>query len=154
MEYDPTGKQAGEAGAKLDAGKARIGLVLSGFSRALAEVSKVGTFGAAKYCDDGWVAVPNGQSRYTDALFRHLLAEGRGEGRDPDSGLLHAAHAAWNALARLDLFLREQESKAACVLSQKDLKAAFAKCPQTPGFGQWVELSDNVKFPDLHDAST
>jgi hypothetical protein len=111
MEYDPLGRRPGEAGAKLDAGKVRAGLVISGFSRALTEVSRVGTFGAAKYCDDGWISVPDGQSRYTDALFRHLLAEAAGESHDPESGLLHAAHAAWNALARLDLLLRAVEAE-------------------------------------------
>ena len=29
---------------------------------------------------------------------------------EPDTALLHAAHAAWNALARLDLALREHET--------------------------------------------
>jgi hypothetical protein len=31
---------------------------------------------------------------------------------DPDSGLLHAAHTAWGALARLELILREKEKNA------------------------------------------
>jgi hypothetical protein len=30
---------------------------------------------------------------------------------DPDSQLLHASHAAWNALARLELMLREKEQE-------------------------------------------
>lgn len=30
---------------------------------------------------------------------------------NPDSQLLHAAHLAWNALARLELILREMEKK-------------------------------------------
>lgn len=67
----------------------------------------VGTFGAEKYTKGGWLDVPDGVERYTDALYRHLLAEGRGELVDHESGLLHAAHSAWNALARLDLMLRE-----------------------------------------------
>lgn len=96
-------------GTKLDQGKVRPGLVLGGFSRALTEVSRVGTFGANKYTDNGWQHVPDGISRYTDAMHRHLLAEAAGEQRDPESELLHAAHAAWNALARLDLMLRDKE---------------------------------------------
>ena len=43
IETDPDGKRPNEAGAKLDAGKNRLGLVLCGFSRALQEVGKVGT---------------------------------------------------------------------------------------------------------------
>jgi hypothetical protein len=97
-------------GTKLDHGKARVGLVLLGFSRALLAVSEIGTYGAQTYSDDGWMSVPNGRQRYTDAMLRHLLAEGRhGENLDPGSGLLHSAHVAWNALARLDLQLRELE---------------------------------------------
>jgi hypothetical protein len=55
------------------------------------------------------VAVPNGIDRYTDAAYRHLLKEAQGEMVDPDSKLLHAAHTAWNALARLDLILRKMD---------------------------------------------
>jgi len=107
-EADPFGKEAHEPGAKLDADKNRLGLVLLGFSRALQEVGKVGTYGAGKYSDSGWIAVPDGQQRYTDALLRHLMREADGEQNDPDTQLCHAAHTAWNALARLDLLLREQ----------------------------------------------
>jgi len=109
MEKDPTGKSPHEAGAKLDAGKRRDGLVLLGFARALAAVSAVGTHGANKYTDNGWMSVPNGVNRYTDAMLRHLLSEASGELQDKDTGLLHAAHAAWNALARLDLMIRGSE---------------------------------------------
>lgn len=108
-ETDPTGRSAHESGAKLDAGKVRMGLVLGGFARALREVSKVGTYGADKYTDDGWVDVPNGVARYTDAMYRHLAEEQMGEANDKDTSLKHAAHAAWNALARLDLIMREEE---------------------------------------------
>lgn len=99
-----------EPGVKLDQGKPRLDLVLGGFARALLEVGKIGTFGANKYTDHGWIDVPNGEQRYTDALLRHLLAERSGEHADSESGLPHAAHAAWCALARLDLQLRQLES--------------------------------------------
>lgn len=111
MEHDPTGRGAHEPGAKLDGGKIRAGLVLGGFSRALEQVARVGTFGAAKYTDNGWRSVPNGQERYSDALYRHLLQEAQGQDCDPDSGLLHAAHTAWNALARLELILQQLEGR-------------------------------------------
>lgn len=107
LEADPNGKRPNEAGAKLDAGKNRLGLVLFGFSRALQAVGEVGTYGAEKYTDNGWVEVQDGERRYTDAMLRHLMREATGEERDPDTDLRHAAHAAWNALARLDLALRK-----------------------------------------------
>lgn len=106
---DPTGKHQHEPGAKLDHGKPRIGLVINGFARALGEVGRVGTFGAQKYTDNGWIQVENGIERYTDAMYRHLLAEARGEEIDRETYIRHAAHAAWNALARLDLMLRMEE---------------------------------------------
>lgn len=97
-----------EPGAKLDAGKNRLSLILVDFARALQEVGKVATFGANKYTDHGWIAVKNGEQRYTDAMLRHLFKEAEGEMNDPESGLLHAAHTAWNALARLEFELRDE----------------------------------------------
>jgi hypothetical protein len=108
-QKDPNGLDAHEPGAKLDAGKVRCGLVISGFAGALYQVSRVGTFGAAKYTPNGWRSVENGIARYTDAMHRHLLTEAMGEQSDPESGILHAAHAAWNALARLELLLNARE---------------------------------------------
>lgn len=109
-ESDPNGKSAHEAGSKLDAGKVRPALVLGGFARALLEVSKVGTYGAVKYTENGWMEVPNGEARYDDAKLRHWLKEKAGEASDPDTELVHAAHEAWNALARLDLMIRKREA--------------------------------------------
>jgi len=100
-DKDPAGLNQHESGAKLDLGKNRLGLVLNGFALSLIEVGKVGTFGANKYTDNGWKSVLNGEKRYTDALYRHLLAEATGEELDSETGLLHAAAVAWNALARL-----------------------------------------------------
>lgn len=109
LETDPNGKALNEKGAKGDAGKVRPSLVLGGFARALLEVSKIGTYGAVKYTDNGWMEVPNGEARYDDAGLRHWLYEKAGQKLDADTQLLHAAHEAWNKLARLDLMLRERE---------------------------------------------
>lgn len=107
-EKDPHGKDPHETGAKLDAGKPRVELVLGGFSRALMEVVKVGTYGATKYTDNGWMDVPNGAARYRDAAGRHRLAT---DALDKDTGLLHRAHEAWNVLAALELELRDTEKE-------------------------------------------
>ena len=109
IEHDPHGAPANSPGAKLDAGKNRLGLVVGGFARSLKAVGEVATFGANKYTPNGWMSVPNGVERYTDAMYRHLLDEAAGEATDTQTGIAHAAHAAWNALARLDLMIREQE---------------------------------------------
>ena len=102
-ELDPYLKDPKTPGAKLDAGKNRLGLVLGDFADALWDVGLVGTFGASKYTDHGWLHVPDGVERYTDAMLRHWLHEAQGELLDPQTRLLHAAHLAWNALARLQL---------------------------------------------------
>jgi hypothetical protein len=52
------------------------------------------------------------------------LREATGEERGPDTGLHHSAHAAWNALARLDLALRKTpndkvEGRDACGRQQR-----------------------------------
>lgn len=109
IEKDPSGRDAHSPGAKLDEGKVRPALVLGGFARALWAVSAVGSFGAVKYTENGWVEVPNGQARYDDAGMRHWLKDKMGEKVDQDSKLAHLAHEAWNALAVLDLELRKQE---------------------------------------------
>ena len=109
-ETDPNGLDPHASGAKLDAGKVKAALVMGAFSRALLEVCKVGTFGANKYSDNGWLQVPDGQARYDDAQMRHWLESHIGEDVDPDSDLDHLAHEAWNALARLELKLREQNN--------------------------------------------
>jgi hypothetical protein len=99
---------ATEPGVKLDQGKNRLGLVLGGFPRALRAVGEIGTFGAEKYTDNGWISVPDGEKRYIDAMLRHLLAEFEGEENDPESGYLHLAHFCWGALAVLELRLRQK----------------------------------------------
>lgn len=91
-------------GAKDDNGKPEMSLVLFGFADALIEVGKVATYGKKKYTENGWKSVPDGIKRYADAGIRHQLAEAK-EPLDVESGLLHAAHQAWNSLARLQLLL-------------------------------------------------
>ena len=108
-EIDPRGLKGGDPGAKFDAGKIRPSLILNDMPRAILAVAEVGTYGAEKYSEGGWKYVDSGIARYTDAMDRHRLKEGI-ESHDDDSGLLHAAQVAWNALARLELMLREQDS--------------------------------------------
>lgn len=108
-ELDPNGIDPHSPGAKLDAGKTQPELIYRGFARALNEVAEIGTFGAVKYSPDGWQSVPEGILRYRNANYRHRNAFYRGETHCPDSKKHHLAHAAWNALAELELMLREEE---------------------------------------------
>jgi len=97
-------------GKKFDEGKAPI---VAGcfqyFPLALKAVAEVSSYGLKKYNleyeDQNWSKVDKGYARYSDALGRHLL---KVDGEvDTESGLYHDAMAAWNALARLELKLRE-----------------------------------------------
>ena len=111
-EADPHGKGQHELGAKMDAGKAPVMQgVLQYFPRALRLVSFVSLVGARKYAWKGWEKVPDGVNRYSDALGRHLLAESIEGPLDTDTQQLHAAQVAWNALARLELYVRELEAQ-------------------------------------------
>jgi hypothetical protein len=107
VEHDPSGIEQHTVGAKLDAGKDRSALVLSGFSKALTDVIKVGSAGANKYTPNGWKDVENGASRYEDALMRHLMKHWNGEEIDPNFGCTHLAHAAWNLLAIIEFKNKE-----------------------------------------------
>ena len=109
-EVDPSGLDAHSPGAKLDAGKPMVDDILAGFPRALLAVAEVGTFGAKKYTLNGWQDVENGKSRYRNAAGRHRLYVQIGDDIDPDSGLSHRAHEAWNVLAALELELKEKEN--------------------------------------------
>lgn len=108
VETDPLGRSPNEPGAKLDAGKAPVfrGL-LDYFPRACMAIAEVSEVGAKKYTWKGWETVPDGYARYSDALARHML-KGTYELLDSDTNLTHAAHAAWNALARLELLMKDK----------------------------------------------
>lgn len=116
-ESDPTGLASTQPGAKLDAGKVDV---LRGaiqyFPRTLKAIARVSELGAKKYSWKGWESVPNGRQRYGAALTRHLLVEDDFATDNGPGGLgeevLHASQVAWNACARLELILREQETNA------------------------------------------
>lgn len=107
---DPT--KVGSGAVKYDGGKPCVQRgIIEYFPRAMWAVSEISTFGAKKYAWAGWEGVEDGIARYSDAMARHQLKEAMGEEVDPDSGLLHAAHMAWGAMARLELILREKENE-------------------------------------------
>lgn len=130
-----------DKGVKLDEGKPRMGLVLGGFADALLEVGRVGTFGAEKYTDNSWQSVENGEERYTDALFRHLLKYKLGEDRDQESGILHLSHVAWNALAILSLHLRDS------IATVNGVPIGYARFNPPPEAGSVVEVDNRWYNP-------
>jgi hypothetical protein len=89
--------------------------VLQYFPRALRHVAIISGGGAKKYDWDGWSEVEDGINRYRDAGDRHEIKHNMGEIFDPDHSrycsepVRHLGQKAWNALAVLELILREEE---------------------------------------------
>jgi len=76
-------------GVKHDADKPRMDLL---DAYAIEQLSHVLTFGAKKYDAHNWrKGIAKG--RLIAAALRHLFAYLRGEDKDPETGLSHAAHA-------------------------------------------------------------
>jgi hypothetical protein len=120
-DSDPNGVAQHVTGAKLDAGKIDMSL-LQLWPRALTEVCRVGSMGAVKYTRGGFLNVLDGVRRYTAALLRHLFLEPfelfdsdpfyeTDLGKPFKGKIRHDAQVAWNALSRLELKLREEESE-------------------------------------------
>lgn len=94
-------------GIKYDGGKPRISLLQG---RAIELVMQVGEFGSKKYGDHNYrLGMP--VTKYVNAAFRHVFLEWlfKGSDNDPESGLPHLAHGAWNILAALEQMLLKPE---------------------------------------------
>ena len=64
-------------------------------------VVEVYAAGAKKYGPNKWQNLDNGFQRYKAAMLRHLLEYEKGNRIDPDTGCMHLAQVAWNAIALL-----------------------------------------------------
>jgi nucleoside 2-deoxyribosyltransferase len=85
-------------GVKFDQGKTRYDLI-PGYP--LNELAKIYTYGTQKYDDNNWRKGMK-WGRLFGAMMRHAWAFWRGESIDPESGLHHLAHAAWQCFALMD----------------------------------------------------
>lgn len=65
------------------------------------DIVKVYHAGAKKYGPNNWQNLDNGFERYRAAAARHLMEYLKGERVDADTGCLHLAQYAWNAIAML-----------------------------------------------------
>jgi len=90
---------------KFDQGKLRYDLLPWD---SVEQVVDILTYGAEKYDAESWQLVDDANNRYFAALLRHLIAWKQGEITDEESGRLHLAHVATNALFLLWFNLQEE----------------------------------------------
>ncbi len=89
-------------GKKFDDGKLPYDLLPGD---AIEEIVKVLQFGAVKYGERNWEKGMKWNRPFA-ALMRHMWAWWRGEGKDPETGLSHLAHAGCCILFLLSYTLR------------------------------------------------
>ena len=89
-------------GIKYDSEKPKMNLLPP---KAIVEISKVLTFGAAKYDAENWRKLDDLQNRYTAGALRHIFAHMDGEQLDPETNLSHLAHAMCCLLFKLEIEL-------------------------------------------------
>ena len=89
-------------GIKYDSEKPKMNLLPP---KAIVEISKVLTFGAAKYDAENWRKLDDQQNRYTAGALRHIFAHMDGEQLDPETNLSHLAHALCCLLFKLEIEL-------------------------------------------------
>ena len=95
-------------GIKYDSEKPKMNLLPP---KAIVEISKVLTFGAAKYDAENWRKLDDLQNRYTAGALRHIFAHMDGEELDPETNLSHLAHAMCCLLFKLEIELEERAEK-------------------------------------------
>lgn len=105
-----------ETGIKNDSDKLPYYTVLfKQFPLALKEVIKCSQAGNKKYFDtdkdfQNFSRVPNSNTRYKNALLRHLSEEGIVEDMKEYGEMTHEGAVVWNALADLEIKLRQNEN--------------------------------------------
>lgn len=107
----PPVADASKEGRKV--GKVRMDLVMQDMPRAIEALARVMTWalGEKGYKESDWLHVPDAINKYSGGMHRHDNKEKRGQEFDDESGLEHAIHTAWNAMARVELILRKKEAQ-------------------------------------------
>lgn len=100
-----------EIGQKFNNDKVPLDTIITKqFPKAIKAIAECTMFGHHKYINSdadflNFKRVKGGSQTYADALMRHAMDKGI---LDLESGLPHAYHKAWNALAELELWIEEQ----------------------------------------------
>lgn len=95
--------EASPVALRFDADKDRYDLIPPEWFAVLAKILGMG---AKKYADRNWEKGFK-YSQIIGSAFRHIFARLRGEINDPESGLPHLGHAAWNILVMMSHDLRQ-----------------------------------------------
>ena len=128
---------------KADNGKHDPTLLMHDLGKALKAVTAVLNYGAEKYEPRGWKTVE--PRRYQSALLRHYNDKYVGnEEKDEESGLLHLAHLATNALFLLQMHIENRELGP---YTTKDLYI-YNKPPQNHKKNTAPEITETVLAPD------
>lgn len=97
-------------GLKFSNDKPKLHLLFRQFPNAIQEIVKLSEYGHNKYIEgdedyQNFSRVENPDTAYIDAELRHLCDMYSKDIKD-ESGFIHKAHKAWNALADLELTLK------------------------------------------------
>lgn len=105
------------------------------------DIVRVYHAGAKKYGPNRWQHLPDGYNRYRAALLRHLMEAEKGNEVDSDTGCLHLAQVAWNAIAMLYLSKRGEGvlGKVEDTVKSPDDKVGF----KLPNIDKYLEADPN-----------
>jgi hypothetical protein len=129
---------------KADNGKHDPTLLMHDLGKALKAVTAVLNYGAEKYEPRGWKTVE--PRRYQSALLRHYNDHYvTGELTDNESGLLHLAHLATNALFLLQMHIENAEKSS----KTPPNFYTYKKPPQNHKKNKAPEITGIVLEPDV-----
>lgn len=113
------------------------------------DIVKVYTAGADKYGSNKWQGLPDGYNRYKGAMLRHLMEFEKGNPIDEETGCLHLAQVAWNAIAMLYCSKQNNKSKQDQMLEALDkrIKEKIDNCNKILD-----EISDENKKAEQENA--
>lgn len=113
------------------------------------DIVKVYTAGADKYGPNKWQGLPDGYNRYKGAMLRHLMEFEKGNPIDEETGCLHLAQVAWNAIAMLYCSKQNNKSKQDQMLEALDkrIKEKIDNCNKILD-----EISDENKKAEQENA--
>lgn len=108
-------KLSAATAAKYEKTPVALGCILR-FPRAMLAIARVSVFGCKKHGAPmgsmGYLDVPDAKNVYREAEGRHFIKEVlEGPVNREDGDLLHKAQKAWNALADLEVYLRNMEKR-------------------------------------------